>query len=369
MISIHKCLIKTCLVACIIGLFWHSIGHSKAVESSDPDKHSIGMIVKSPMPCVLVKMLVCEGQEVKARDELCIIESMKMQITIAADAAGIINTIFYQVGTFVGMNFTLISLRPPSTSNESTQTQDPAVKEEPSCQQTQSSAASSPFPKQDTQEGTVAQDKEEGRKIDDAQPEVQPLEIPLQASSPNSPAALLEIKSAPLITQTVLEALTSSSLTPHIYFGRKNISPNSPNPTPPLPPGSIQIDQKESLNIPKMPPLLPSGTSLKKESAPRKNYSAKMKSYLPKTTSAMREDRRTQLFIPSISLGSQWFEGLAFLASLIFFYGTICDVRGRSKPLFRIKHPSHSQLYKRIYLSHSMAINRNRPDYLTRKII
>ena len=53
-----------------------------------------GKVVKSPLPGTVFKILVKQGDMVKVRDVLLVMESMKMENNILAEKAGIVKTIF-----------------------------------------------------------------------------------------------------------------------------------------------------------------------------------------------------------------------------------------------------------------------------------
>jgi biotin carboxyl carrier protein len=56
------------------------------------------MAVTAPMPGSVWKIKVEEGQTVKAGDELLIMESMKMEIPVLAEADGTVAAMFCQPG-------------------------------------------------------------------------------------------------------------------------------------------------------------------------------------------------------------------------------------------------------------------------------
>ncbi len=65
------------------------------LEKKIPD---MSRFLISPMPGLLARLSVCEGQEVKAGEELAIIEAMKMENTLRADRDGVVKKIMAQPG-------------------------------------------------------------------------------------------------------------------------------------------------------------------------------------------------------------------------------------------------------------------------------
>ncbi|MEK0085542.1 acetyl-CoA carboxylase biotin carboxylase subunit [Benzoatithermus flavus] len=59
-------------------------------EKTPPDT---SRLVKSPMPGLIVSVAVAEGQEVKAGQELCILEAMKMENVLRAERDGIVSEV------------------------------------------------------------------------------------------------------------------------------------------------------------------------------------------------------------------------------------------------------------------------------------
>ncbi|MEK4386726.1 acetyl-CoA carboxylase biotin carboxyl carrier protein subunit [Solibacillus sp. FSL W7-1464] len=57
--------------------------------------------VKAMMAGTLWKLLVVEGQQVEAGEEIAILESMKMEIPISAEKSGKVNRIAVAEGDFV----------------------------------------------------------------------------------------------------------------------------------------------------------------------------------------------------------------------------------------------------------------------------
>jgi len=66
----------------------------------------------SPMPGVVLKILVSEGQQVSAGDALLILEAMKMEQTIRAAADGVVESVKVQIGQVVSPGDVLVQVRP-----------------------------------------------------------------------------------------------------------------------------------------------------------------------------------------------------------------------------------------------------------------
>ncbi|MCZ7596651.1 MAG: biotin/lipoyl-binding protein [Gammaproteobacteria bacterium] len=68
-----------------------------------PDKPPIDMsrYLLAPMPGLLVSLMVAEGQEVKAGEQLAVIEAMKMENTLRAERDTVVGKIHVQPGTTV----------------------------------------------------------------------------------------------------------------------------------------------------------------------------------------------------------------------------------------------------------------------------
>jgi len=78
----------------------------KAAVSAGAGEHSID----SPMPGKIVKLVASEGQAVKAGDVLLILEAMKMQNEITADADGTVKTFNVAAGQSVKAHESLVIL-------------------------------------------------------------------------------------------------------------------------------------------------------------------------------------------------------------------------------------------------------------------
>lgn len=64
----------------------------------------------SPMPGLVLSVLVEEGQEIKAGDKLLILEAMKMENVIKAKHDAVVKTIHIQPGNAVDKNILLIEM-------------------------------------------------------------------------------------------------------------------------------------------------------------------------------------------------------------------------------------------------------------------
>ncbi|MDY5716160.1 MAG: biotin/lipoyl-containing protein [Selenomonas sp.] len=76
----------------------------KAAVAAGAGEHSID----APMPGKIVKLVAAEGQAVKAGDTLLILEAMKMQNEIAADADGTVKTFNVAAGQSVKAHESLV---------------------------------------------------------------------------------------------------------------------------------------------------------------------------------------------------------------------------------------------------------------------
>ena len=65
---------------------------------------------EAPMPSQIIKVLVKQGQKVESGDGLVILSSMKMENTIEADVAGIVEEIYVEEGSSVDAGFLLLKL-------------------------------------------------------------------------------------------------------------------------------------------------------------------------------------------------------------------------------------------------------------------
>lgn len=68
------------------------------------------LIIRSPMPGLIVDVRVTEGQEVRKGDSLCVLESMKMENEIRAPRDGRVERINVTKGDSVEQNKTLLTI-------------------------------------------------------------------------------------------------------------------------------------------------------------------------------------------------------------------------------------------------------------------
>lgn len=80
-----------------------SLGGAGATEAS-------GGVVKAPMPGLVVRVLVAEGETVAAGQGLVVLEAMKMENELKAPAAGVVKTIRASPGAAVEKGSVLVEL-------------------------------------------------------------------------------------------------------------------------------------------------------------------------------------------------------------------------------------------------------------------
>ncbi len=80
-------------------------GRSGARAAIDPN------IVLAPMPGKIIKVLVCEKSNVAEGETLIVMEAMKMEYTLKAAAAGVVENISCVVGQQVTLGATLVHLK------------------------------------------------------------------------------------------------------------------------------------------------------------------------------------------------------------------------------------------------------------------
>lgn len=79
---------------------------AKEAVAAGAGEHSID----APMPGKIVKVLVKEGQSIKAGDVLLVLEAMKMQNEITADADGTVKAVNVEAGQNVKVKESLVLL-------------------------------------------------------------------------------------------------------------------------------------------------------------------------------------------------------------------------------------------------------------------
>jgi len=68
-------------------------------ESALPESTTAaGRAFRTPMPGVIISVLVTKGDQVVTGDEICVLEAMKMHQALRADWSGVINTVHVQEG-------------------------------------------------------------------------------------------------------------------------------------------------------------------------------------------------------------------------------------------------------------------------------
>lgn len=67
-------------------------------------------IVKASMAGTVWKVLVAEGEQVSAGQDVVILESMKMEIPIAAEEAGTVKRIIAAEGDFINVDDDLVEI-------------------------------------------------------------------------------------------------------------------------------------------------------------------------------------------------------------------------------------------------------------------
>lgn len=83
-----------------------------AAVSTPPNK---GSEVRAPMPGLIVRIAVKEGQTVDAGESLVVMEAMKMENELRAEAAGIVARVHVQSGSTVDRADLLITIEREST--------------------------------------------------------------------------------------------------------------------------------------------------------------------------------------------------------------------------------------------------------------
>jgi propionyl-CoA carboxylase alpha chain len=79
--------------------------HSRLPEKVKPDTSKL---IMSPMPGLVVSVAVNVGQDVKAGEAICIVEAMKMQNIIRAEADGVVKSVNAAAGASVAADEVLV---------------------------------------------------------------------------------------------------------------------------------------------------------------------------------------------------------------------------------------------------------------------
>jgi acetyl-CoA carboxylase carboxyltransferase component len=77
-------------------------------------EHDEGGMVRSPAPAVVVALTVQEGDEVAAGDPLAVLEAMKMETTLLAEAAGRVRKVLVRRNAQVAAGAALLVIEPPA---------------------------------------------------------------------------------------------------------------------------------------------------------------------------------------------------------------------------------------------------------------
>ncbi len=87
------------------------------VGTIEDDSDSGELLVTAPMPGLVIKVLVKEGDAVIARDKLLILEAMKMQNDLTAPGSGTVTKIFVATGDKVMTGDELVQIESPDQSD------------------------------------------------------------------------------------------------------------------------------------------------------------------------------------------------------------------------------------------------------------
>ncbi len=83
----------------------------KRREKGKEEKGKLGLI-KSPMPGLVTKVLVKEGEEVRENQGLVVMESMKMENTIRSPGPGRVKRVYIEEGSNIGAFSPLVEIEP-----------------------------------------------------------------------------------------------------------------------------------------------------------------------------------------------------------------------------------------------------------------
>ena len=89
---------------------WKEIGKLSSSDLLAQENTNLGHSIDAPMPGKIKKIIVNEGQSVKAGETLLILEVMKMESEIASDIDGIVKKINVTIGQHVTINESLLLL-------------------------------------------------------------------------------------------------------------------------------------------------------------------------------------------------------------------------------------------------------------------
>jgi len=82
--------------------------------TGDRALHAGPQQLRSPMPGLVLRLLVAPGQSVAAGDGLLVLEAMKMENELRGTASGIVQAVHVQAGQAVDKGQVLLDFRPPA---------------------------------------------------------------------------------------------------------------------------------------------------------------------------------------------------------------------------------------------------------------
>jgi pyruvate carboxylase subunit B len=90
---------------------------SKQIEvlTGQGRKPAVGGVVKAPMPGLVVRVEVTEGQAVELGEGLVVVEAMKMENELRAPHKGVVEAVHVKAGDRVEKGTALVTLSSPST--------------------------------------------------------------------------------------------------------------------------------------------------------------------------------------------------------------------------------------------------------------
>jgi biotin carboxyl carrier protein len=83
------------------------VDNEKPIEKDSPN----AVLIRAPIPGVIIEVKVSTGETVEYGQELCVLEAMKMKNSIRAGKAGTIDKIMVSFGDQVSQNQTLMEYR------------------------------------------------------------------------------------------------------------------------------------------------------------------------------------------------------------------------------------------------------------------
>ncbi len=78
-------------------------------------KEAAGGVIKAPMPGLVVRVEVSEGQAVEVGDGLVVVEAMKMENELRATQKGVVEQVHVQAGDRVEKGAELVTLKSPNS--------------------------------------------------------------------------------------------------------------------------------------------------------------------------------------------------------------------------------------------------------------